>query len=128
MRGTSVTVTSNSADAGAGVPTRPSSARPRAPARGRTSRRPTRGAVRGELGARPACADGLYDLRSITTDKAGNAITSALVTNVRVDNTAPTVPRRSSQAAPPARSRAALKIYFKSNAAGSFDARDDGHR
>ncbi len=33
--------------------------------------------------------DGLYDLRVVTTDKAGNTFTSALVTNVRVDNTAP---------------------------------------
>jgi chitinase len=34
--------------------------------------------------------DGLYDLRSITTDNAGNQTTSATVTNRRVDNTAPT--------------------------------------
>lgn len=34
--------------------------------------------------------DGLYDLRSITTDVAGNTATSAVVTNRRVDNTAPT--------------------------------------
>src|SRR5262249_26283169 len=33
--------------------------------------------------------DGLYDLRAITTDKAGNTFTST-VTNLRVDNTAPT--------------------------------------
>ena len=37
-----------------------------------------------------AVADGLYDLRVITTDKSGNTFTSALVTNVRVDNTLPT--------------------------------------
>jgi hypothetical protein len=35
--------------------------------------------------------DGLYDLRAITTDNAGNTTTSATVTNRRVDNTAPTV-------------------------------------
>jgi hypothetical protein len=34
--------------------------------------------------------DGLYDLRAITTDNAGNATTSSTVTNRRVDNTAPT--------------------------------------
>jgi chitinase len=34
--------------------------------------------------------DGLYDLRSITTDNAGNTTTSATVANRRVDNTAPT--------------------------------------
>ena len=33
--------------------------------------------------------DGLYDLRVITTDEAGNTTTSATVANVRVDNTAP---------------------------------------
>ena len=37
-----------------------------------------------------AVADGLYDLRVVTTDNAGNTFTSALVTNVRVDNTNPT--------------------------------------
>jgi chitinase len=35
--------------------------------------------------------DGLYDLRAITTDNAGNTTTSTTVTNRRVDNTAPTV-------------------------------------
>ena len=34
--------------------------------------------------------DGLYDLRAITTDNAGNTTTSSTVTNRRVDNTAPT--------------------------------------
>ena len=37
-----------------------------------------------------AVSDGLYDLRAITTDNAGNATTSTTVTNRRVDNTAPT--------------------------------------
>ncbi len=37
-----------------------------------------------------AFADGLYDLRVIATDNVGNALTSATVANVRVDNTAPT--------------------------------------
>ena len=35
-------------------------------------------------------ADGLYDLRVVTTDNVGNTTTSATVANVRVDNTAPT--------------------------------------
>jgi uncharacterized repeat protein (TIGR02059 family) len=35
--------------------------------------------------------DGAYDLRAIATDVAGNTTTSALVTNVHVDNHAPTV-------------------------------------
>jgi hypothetical protein len=35
-------------------------------------------------------ADGLYDLRAVTTDNAGNTTNSTTVTNRRVDNTAPT--------------------------------------
>ncbi|HZB22679.1 MAG TPA: Ig-like domain-containing protein, partial [Gaiellaceae bacterium] len=38
-----------------------------------------------------AGADGLYDLRVVAVDNAGNTTTSAAVTNVRVDNTAPSV-------------------------------------
>ncbi len=36
-------------------------------------------------------ADGLYDLHVVATDQAGNVATSAPVSNVRVDNTAPAV-------------------------------------
>ena len=36
-------------------------------------------------------ADGLYDVRTVATDQAGNSTTSAPVFNRRVDNTAPTV-------------------------------------
>jgi hypothetical protein len=35
-------------------------------------------------------ADGLYDLRVITSDNVGNPFTSATIASVRVDNTAPT--------------------------------------
>jgi chitinase len=35
-------------------------------------------------------ADGLYDLRALTTDNAGNTKPSSVVANRRVDNTAPT--------------------------------------
>ena len=34
-------------------------------------------------------SDGLYDLRAVATDAAGNAHTTATIANVRVDNTAP---------------------------------------
>ena len=37
-----------------------------------------------------AVADGLYDFRLVATDQVGNTTVSALVTNRRVDNTAPT--------------------------------------
>jgi Bacterial Ig domain len=36
-------------------------------------------------------ADGLYDLRAVARDGAGNTTTSAIVSSVRVDNVAPTV-------------------------------------
>ena len=35
-------------------------------------------------------ADGLYDLRAVSTDNVGNTTNSTAVTNVRVDNTGPT--------------------------------------
>src|SRR5581483_100539 len=38
-----------------------------------------------------AYSDGLYDLRVMATDNAGNSATSAPLTGVRVDNTAPSV-------------------------------------
>jgi hypothetical protein len=37
-----------------------------------------------------AVSDGLYDLRAVTTDNAGNATNSSTVTSRRIDNTAPT--------------------------------------
>jgi len=36
-------------------------------------------------------ADGLYDVREVATDVAGNATTSAVVTNRRIDNTGPSI-------------------------------------
>ncbi|MHB8643094.1 MAG: OmpL47-type beta-barrel domain-containing protein [Gaiellaceae bacterium] len=38
----------------------------------------------------PAVADGLYQVRIVVTDNAGNVFTSTPITNVRVDNTPPT--------------------------------------
>jgi hypothetical protein len=64
-------------------------------------------------------SDGLYDLQVITTDKSGNAFTSALITNVRVDNTAPAVSVVVANGAPSA-FQSGTRIYFKSNVAGSF--------
>jgi Bacterial Ig domain/Bacterial Ig-like domain (group 3) len=62
---------------------------------------------------------GLYDLRVVTTDKAGNTFTSVLTTNVLVDNTAPTVSLTTAAGATGA-FKSGTKIFFKSNAAGSF--------
>ena len=90
MRGAAVTVSSDSADGGSGV------------ANAQFQRSPAGAGVWTNIGAADttspysvawdttAVADGLYDLRVITTDNAGNTFTSALITNVRVDNTNPT--------------------------------------
>ena len=68
-----------------------------------------------------AVADGLYDLRVITTDNVGNSFTSALVTNVRVDNTLPTN-ALASQSDSPAGSafQSGSTIYYRGAAAGSL--------
>ena len=68
-----------------------------------------------------AVADGLYDLRVITTDNVGNTFTSALVTNVRVDNTLPTN-TLSLQSPNPAGSafQNGNTIYYRGTAAGNF--------
>ena len=78
VRGT-VALTSSSADTGSGVAAVASSARPPAPAPGRT---------RPRAGTR-LIPDGLVDLRVVTTDNAGNVRTSSAIT-VRIDNTDPT--------------------------------------
>ena len=90
VRGNAVTVSSNSADGGSGV------------ANAQFQRSPAGAGVWTNIGAADttspysvawdstAVADGLYDLRVVTTDNAGGTFTSALVTNVRVDNTNPT--------------------------------------
>ena len=89
VRGNAVTVSSDSADRGSGV------------ASAQFQRSPAGAGVWTTISTdnsspysvawdTTAVADGLYDLRVITTDNVGNTFTSALVTNVRVDNTNPT--------------------------------------
>ena len=119
VRGTAVTVTSDSADTGAGVL---NATFQRSPAGADTWTN-----VAAADSAAPFAAtwsttgvpDGLYDLRVVTTDKAGNAFTSALVTNVRVDNTVPVASTVVASGAVGA-FQSGLKIFFKANAAGSF--------
>src|SRR5581483_2564220 len=60
-------------------------------------------------------ADGLYDLRVVTTDGAGNVTTSATVANVRVDNTAPTATMTS----PGANIRGTVTLASTTSDAGS---------
>ncbi len=118
VRGTA-TVASNSADTGSGV----------ASAQFQTS--PAGANTWSNLGA-PATtspysaswdttgfADGLYDLRVITTDNVGNPFTSTTVTNVRVDNTAPTL-SLSLAVNPTGAYLSVGRLYFKANAAGSY--------
>jgi hypothetical protein len=64
-------------------------------------------------------SDGLYDLRVVTTDVAGNVFTSAVVANVRVDNTAPSVSLALASGAVGA-FKTGTVVSFKANAAGSF--------
>ena len=66
-----------------------------------------------------AVADGLYDLRVVTTDVAGNTFTSDLVANVRVDNTAPSVSLSTAPTSTGAFSNGTT-VYFRGNAAGTF--------
>ena len=62
-----------------------------------------------------AVADGLYDFRLVATDQVGNTTTSALVTNRRVDNTAPTA----SLDDPGANLRATVTLSSTASDAGS---------
>src|SRR5207302_735280 len=66
-------------------------------------------------------ADGLYDLRVVTTDNVSNTFTSALVTNVRVDNTLPTN-SLSLQSVSPAGAAflSGNTVYYRGAAAGNF--------
>ncbi|MGZ7018438.1 MAG: Ig-like domain-containing protein [Acidimicrobiia bacterium] len=90
VKGTTVAVSSNSADGGSGV------------ANATFQRSPIGANTWTQIGAADATspysvtwdttavADGQYDLRVLTTDNAGNVFTSPIVT-VRVDNTGPTI-------------------------------------
>ena len=80
LRGTTVALTSDSADAGSGVATVQFQ---RSPAGAGTWTN------QGSTFDTTGVSDGLYDLRVVTTDNAGNVFNSG-VTTVRVDNTLPT--------------------------------------
>ncbi len=121
VRGNSVAVSSNSADAGSGV------------AQALFQRSPAGANTWTDIGTADttspysvnwdttAVADGLYDLRVVTTDNVNNSFTSALVTSVRVDNTLPTN-SLSLQSVAPAGSAflTGTTVYYRGTAAGSF--------
>ncbi|HZB41224.1 MAG TPA: Ig-like domain-containing protein, partial [Ilumatobacter sp.] len=101
-----VNLTSNSADAGSGVAT---VAFERSPAGAGTW---TATPATWDTASGPdAVADGSYDLRVKTTDNAGNAFTSAVVT-VLVDHTAPTT---SASLAPGTPSNAPVTVSFSAS-------------
>src|SRR5439155_13768339 len=89
VRGAAVAVSSNSADPGSGV------------ANAQFQRSPAGAGVWTNIGAADttspysvnwdttAVADGLYDLRVITTDNVGNSFTYAIVTSVNANNVLP---------------------------------------
>ncbi len=67
-----------------------------------------------------ALADGLYDLRAVTTDNAGRTNTSAVVTNVRVDNTAPTQSLALTSLSPAgSTSLAGTNVFYRGTGGGS---------
>jgi chitinase len=87
IKGTFI-VTSDSADAGSGVA---NALFQRSPAGANTwTNVAAADATSPYTASWVTAGDGLYDLQVITTDKSGNTSTSALIANVRVDNTAPT--------------------------------------
>ena len=121
VRGNSVAVTSNSNDGGSGV------------ASAQFQRSPAGAGTWTNIGAADATspysvnwdttavADGLYDLRVITTDNVGNSFNSALVTNVRVDNTLPTNALTVASSSPAgAVFLNGTTVYYRGTAAGNF--------
>ena len=121
VRGNAVAVSSNSADGGSGV------------ASAQFQRSPAGAGIWTNIGAADttspysvnwdttAVADGLYDLRVITTDNVGNTFTSALVTNVTVDNTLPTNALTFTSIHPAAAAfQVGNTVYYRGAAAGNF--------
>ena len=90
VRGASVSVTSNSADGGSGVANALFQRSPAGAGTWTTIGAADTSSPYGVTWDTTAVTDGLYDLRVITTDNAGNTFTSATIANVRVDNTNPT--------------------------------------
>ena len=90
VRGSAVTVSSNSADASSGVQSAEFDYSPSGANSWTAIGTDTVPAPYSVTWNSTLVTDGLYDLRVITTDNAGNTFTSASVT-VRVDNTGPTI-------------------------------------
>ena len=89
LRGT-VTLSGTATDSGSGVASVQMQYRAgRRPRRGRTGCTATTAPYSCSFDT-TTVADGLYDVRALATDVAGNTATSAVVANRRIDNTGPT--------------------------------------
>ncbi len=120
VRGAAVTVSSNSADGGSGVANAQFQRSP-AGAGTWTTIATDNSSPYSVAWDTTAVADGLYDLRVVTTDNVGNTFTSALVTNVRVDNTAPANALSLSSVAPAGSAfLSGTTVYYRGSPAGSF--------
>ncbi len=71
-------------------------------------------------------ADGLYDLRVIVTDNAGNSTTSAAVTDRRVDNTKPNLTSSTPSDGSTLASASSLEVVASEDVAGIVGAEIDG--
>ena len=72
-----------------------------------------------------AVTDGLYDLRVVTTDNAGNTFTSTTITNVRVDNTVPTQTLALTGVAPAGSAYlSGTNLFYRGAAAGQLRGRN----
>jgi hypothetical protein len=90
VKGTTVAVSSNSADSGSGVANATFQRSPAGANTWTTIGSPDTSSPYGVTWNTTTLADGSYDLQVITTDNAGNAFTSPAVT-VKVDNNAPNI-------------------------------------
>src|SRR5205085_9605791 len=72
-----------------------------------------------------AVADGLYDLRVVTTDLAGNSAASAVVTSREVDNTAPDT-AIDAHPANPSNATSPVFLFSSSETGSTFECRVDG--
>ena len=116
LRGT-VSLTANATDAGSGVDTVS------------FQRSPAGAGAWSAVGASwntTAVADGLYDLRVIVTDNAGNSTTSAPVTDRRVDNTRPSLTGSTPADGVTIASAGSLQVLASEDLAGIAGAEIDG--
>ena len=119
VRGSAVTVSSDSADTGSGVDSAEFQQRP-AGGGGWTTIDTDSSASYSVSWDTTSLADGDYDLRVVTTDEAGNAFTSGTHT-VTVDNSAPSTPVVSLSETSPYAFVSGTEIFVNTNGTGSFD-------